>query len=141
MSRSTTMSRVVFAVFAALAVLCSIPSLRAQDKEKGEIKRSVLMKHDATVVPGEEELLTQVELMPGAAEAKHTHPGDLSGYVQEGTLTLNVEDKPAETVSAGKAFFVPANSVHWGENKGTTPVKVVAAFVTPKGKPLTVPAK
>ncbi len=137
MSRMRVMVAVIAAVFAMSLVIS--PLLCAQDK--GEIKRHVLEKHDLATVPNHEGILAQVELMPGAAEGKHTHPGELLGNVQDGTLTLHVEGKPDATLKSGESFFIPADTIHWGENKGTTPVKVVAAFVVPKGKPLTTPAK
>jgi quercetin dioxygenase-like cupin family protein len=109
-------------------------------QQVGEIKRTVLMKQEILSVPDHEGLLVQVEFAPGAREPKHTHPGDVFAYVEEGTLTQNLEGTPAVTVKPGETFFVPAGKVHWGENVGKTPVKVLATFVVEKGKPLSSPA-
>jgi quercetin dioxygenase-like cupin family protein len=103
--------------------------------------RTVLTKHDLSGIPGREGLLVQVEFVPGAKEPRHTHPGDLFAYVQEGTITLTMEGKPAATVKQGEVFFVPAGTVHSGENTGKTPVKLLATFVVEKGKPLTTPVQ
>jgi len=126
--------------FTTFLILSSVLTLCAQEKRELP-KRAVLMKNDLGTVPGHEGIVSQVELAPGVQEAKHTHPGELLGYVQEGTLTLHVEGKPIATLNAGQAFFVPADTVHWGENEGKTPNKVISTFVVPKGKPLTSPAK
>lgn len=103
-------------------------------------KRNILMKQDLSNFPGHEGVVAQVEFVPGAREPKHTHPGDIFGYVQEGTLTLGVEGMQTVTVKPGEVFFVPAGKVHWGENAGSTPAKALATFVLEKGKPLASPA-
>jgi len=102
---------------------------------------AVLMKNDLGTVAGHEGVVSTVELAPGVREPKHTHPGELLGYVQEGTISVHVDGKPTATVNAGQAFFVPADTVHWGENEGKTLCKVIATFVVPKDKPLSSPAK
>lgn len=104
-------------------------------------KRNILTKQDLSNFPGHEGVVAQVEFAPGAREGRHTHPGDIFVYVLEGTLTVGVEGKPVMTVKPGEVFFIPAGKVHWGENAGNAPVKVIAAFVVEKGKPLTSPAQ
>jgi quercetin dioxygenase-like cupin family protein len=39
-------------------------------------------------------IINILECAPGAREVRHTHPGPLSGYVLEGTLTLEHEGRP-----------------------------------------------
>jgi quercetin dioxygenase-like cupin family protein len=123
----------------AVVLAFTASGLLAQDK--GEIKRKMLTKQELASAPGHEAVLSQVEMAPGAAEAKHTHPGELLGFVDEGTLTLNVEGHPAATLKRGESFFVPAGTVHWGENHSQAPVRVVATIILEKGKPPSSPAK
>jgi quercetin dioxygenase-like cupin family protein len=125
---------VVFATFLALSSVVAA-------QQVGEIKRNVLTKQDLGSVPGHEGVVAQVEIAPGAREGRHTHPGEVFAYVEEGALVLNVEGKPTVTVKAGETFFIPAEVVHWGENMGKTPCKLLATFVVEKGKPLSSPAK
>jgi quercetin dioxygenase-like cupin family protein len=127
-------------VFAMFVILSCVPALHAQENRPLP-KRTVLMTNDLGTFPGHQGVVSEVELAPGVKEAKHTHPGELLGYVQQGALTLYVEGKPTTTVKAGQAFFVPANTVHWGENEGKTACKVTSTLVVPKGQPLTSPAK
>jgi quercetin dioxygenase-like cupin family protein len=108
--------------------------------QPGAPTRNVLTKQDLTGLPGREGVVAKVEFAPGAKETKHTHPGDVFVYVQEGSLVVNIEGQPTITVKAGEVFFVPAGKVHWGENTGTTTAKTVATFVVEKGKPLASPA-
>ncbi len=126
---------VVITSFVALSYASGVPA------QQPGAKRTVLTKQDLSGIPGREGLLVQVELAPGAKEPRHTHPGDLFAYVQEGTITLTIEGKPTATVKQGEVFVVPAGAVHSGENTGKTPVKLLATFVVEKGKPLTTPVQ
>ena len=138
MKRSKLIPVMVAVVFATFLALSSVLTLHAQ--QIGEIKRTVLTKQDLSA-PGREGIMVMVELAPGAREAKHTHPGELFAYVQEGTIIQNQEGTPTVTVKSGEAYFVPAEKVHWAECAGKTPCKVLVAFVVEKGKPLASPAK
>jgi quercetin dioxygenase-like cupin family protein len=104
-------------------------------------KRTVLTQMDLSGIPGHEGVMVVTELAPGAKEPRHTHPGDIFAFVQEGTITVSMEGKPTATVKQGEVFVVPAGTVHSGENAGKTPVKVLVTFVVEKGKPLTTPAQ
>jgi quercetin dioxygenase-like cupin family protein len=138
MNRANLMAVIVVVVFVTCLTLSWAPALHAQQTGA---KRTILTKQDLSNFPAHEGVVAEVEFTPGAREPKHTHPGDIFGYVQEGTLTLSVEGKPIATVKAGEVFFVPAGKVHWAENAGERPVKVVATFVVEKGKPLTSPVQ
>jgi quercetin dioxygenase-like cupin family protein len=138
MKHSKLIPVMVAVVFATFLALSSVLTLHAQ--QIGEIKRNVLTKQDLSA-PGREGLLVLVELAPGAREARHTHPGELFAYVQEGAIIQNQEGTPTVTVKAGEAYFVPTGTVHWAECAGPTPCKVLVAFVLEKGKPLSSPAK
>lgn len=133
-------SRPILVMVALVGLLALSSVLILQAQQVGEIKRNMLAKQD-TSIPGYEGVVAQVEFAPGSREAKHTHPGDVFAYLQEGTIVLDVEGKPTTTVKAGEVFFIPAGKVHWGENKGTTPAKALVTFVVEKGKPLSSPAK
>ncbi len=127
------------AIMAAVTFL-TLPCLFVLHAQPDAPKRNILTKQDLSGFPGHEGVVALVEFAPGAQEPKHTHPGDVFGYVQEGSLTLHVEGQPTATVKQGEVFFVPAGKVHWGVNAGTATVKTVATFVVEKGKPLASPA-
>ena len=133
LNRALTASLAVAAVaFAGATVLHAQPVV--------EIKRALLIKHDASIA-GRESVMSSVVIPPNAAEERHTHPGDLTGYVVSGTLTLEVEGQPTATVKPGEAFFIPAEKIHRGVNKGSVPVQIVAELYVEKGKPLAPAAK
>jgi quercetin dioxygenase-like cupin family protein len=122
-----------------LAGILTITLAHAQESTPGA-KRTVLEQKDLSV-PGYEGVLVRTELVPGAHEPLHTHPGDYFAYVLEGTVTLTLEGHEALKKKAGEVFFVPAGVVHGASNDGTTPVKLLVTFIVEKGKPLTTPVK
>ncbi len=126
------------AIMGAVVFVTCISVLIAQP---AGAKRTILMQQDLTGFPGHEGVVARVELAAGGREPKHTHPGDIFICVQEGTLAVGMEGKAPVTVKPGEVFFVPAGKVHWGENTGTTSVKVLATYLVEKGKPLTSPAQ
>jgi quercetin dioxygenase-like cupin family protein len=132
----TSKSPAIMASAIFLALSCFFVLHAQQDAPK----RNVLVKQDLTGFPGHEGVVALVEFPPGSREPKHTHPGDVFAYVQEGTLTQYVDGQPTTTVKQGEVFFVPAGKVHWAVNGGTTGAKLVASFVVEKGKPLASPA-
>ena len=90
--------------------------------------------------PGYQTIINVLEFAPGAREVRHTHPGPLSGYVLEGTLTLEHEGRPTTAYKAGEAFYVDAGKIHVGINDSAAPLKFIATLVVEKDKPASSPA-
>lgn len=132
--------KLTLAATVAVAVLASVSGTEALNAQQDPIQRKVLQKKDLSV-QGREGVMAAVEIAPGGAEARHTHPGDLMAYVVEGTLVLEVEGKPTVNLKAGDSLFIEAGKVHQGKNFGRTPTKLIAAFFVEKGKPLTSQVK
>ena len=126
----------LFSTLAAFAI-AGLGVLEARQASTApSVKRSVLLKQDMTI-PGREVVMAAVEIPPGGAEGKHTHPAEVFVFVEEGTLELEVEGKPTVTLKAGDVFTIAPGQVHQGLNKSSAPVKLHAVFVAEKGKPLT----
>ena len=100
------------------------------------VTRKVLLQQDLAV-PGYTTALIAVEIPVGVREGKHTHPGTLVAYIQEGTLTLDYEGKPTKSYKAGDTFYVEPGKIHEGINNGSTLVKILATFIGEKGKQIT----
>jgi quercetin dioxygenase-like cupin family protein len=99
------------------------------------ITRIDLQRHDLSV-PGREVVQVRVELAPGVAFPKHTHPGEEIIYVLEGTWEYTVEGKPPVTLKAGDVLFIPAGTIHAAKNVGSGNGAELATYVVEKGKPL-----
>ena len=103
------------------------------------IQRTVVYRADVSV-PGREGVVVRVEIAPGGAAGRHTHPGDEISYVMEGEGEILVDGQPARKVKAGDGLVVPAGATHDARNTGTVPLKLVGVYVVEKGKPLASPA-
>jgi len=119
---------------AASSLIATQPVLSAA----APVVRKVLMQQD--VPNGAQLSVVSVEIPVGGREGRHTHPGPLIVYVQEGALTLDYEGKPTVTYKVGETFSVDAGKIHEGINNGNVPIKALASFVTPKGAALTAQA-
>jgi quercetin dioxygenase-like cupin family protein len=60
--------------------------------------------------------------------------------VLEGTILLEQEGKPAVTLSAGKTFLIPPNTIHNATNTTSSVARVLANYIVEKGKPVATPA-
>jgi quercetin dioxygenase-like cupin family protein len=125
----------VVLVFSSFGLLLATPAT-----QQPNVTRKILLKQDAPV-SGYEEDLVAVEIPAGGREGRHTHPGSVIIYVQEGTLTFDCEGKPTATYKPGDTLYVEPDKIHEGRNLGNAPVKVLATFLVRKGVPLTSPAQ
>jgi quercetin dioxygenase-like cupin family protein len=101
--------------------------------------RHVLFKEGISI-PGREAVMVMVELPPGAAEGRHTHPAEVFAFVLQGAPTLEVEGQPPRALKEGDVFRMPPNRVHQAINDGGVTVKLAAVFIAEAGKPLTAQA-
>jgi quercetin dioxygenase-like cupin family protein len=141
MKRINLLVVVTLALGIALGLLGS-QMLSAQDNLKSG---TVLQRTTLEGAPGWEAILVQRIVPPGAASGKHTQSGNEIVYIQEGSVILEVQGKPAVTVKAGEAFTTAAGEVHNVKNASSSaPVKALAFYVAKKGarmEDLAVPAK
>jgi quercetin dioxygenase-like cupin family protein len=130
-------TRIMVAVALILASALAPGTVLAQQQG---VKRTDLQRHDLSV-PGREVIQVRVELAPGVAFPKHSHPGEEIVYVLEGSLEYEVEGKPPVTLMAGDVLFVPAGAVHSAKNVGSGNGAELATYLVEKGKPLVVLAE
>src|SRR5258705_10077496 len=122
------------AATAALLPATVLAPPAAQAQPSG-IKRTDLQRHDLSA-PGREAVQVRVDLAPGVASGKHTHPGEEIIYVLEGSLEYQIEGKPPITLKAGDVLFIPAGTVHSARNVGSVTGSELATYIVEKGKPL-----
>ena len=113
----------------------SVLALPVAQAQPAGITRTDLQQHDLSV-PGREAVQVRVDLAPGVAFGKHTHPGEEIIYVLAGTLEYQLEDKPPVTLKAGDVLFIPAGTVHSAKNVGSGTGSELATYIVEKGKPL-----
>jgi len=133
--------RTAAASFLALLAFAAAADAAAQAAASAPvpaIKRTLLQRTD--IAPDREVILGIAEIPPGLAAGRHTHFGLETGYVIEGSASLEVEGEMPRLLKAGDSYTIPAGKVHDAKTVGDKPVKVLATYVVEKGKPLATPA-
>jgi quercetin dioxygenase-like cupin family protein len=127
-----------FAAAAGLAVAIAQTPAPATQVTQG-IKRTIVQKMD---VPGTnmETIVAVVEIAANFKAGRHTHPGDVTGYVSEGEFFITFDGQSEKLLKAGESIFVPNATVH-DEGTRDKPAKLFAVYVLEKGKPLASPVK
>ncbi len=130
----------IAAIVAGITLFSICATFAVQAQEKPHVKRNIVLK-EAMSIPDREAVMALVELPPGAAEGRHTHPAEVYAFVLEGEITQEIEGKPTVTLKAGDVFHVSPGLIHQATNNGSVTAKLAAVFVAEKGKPLTTPVK
>ena len=109
------------------------------DDGKARPNSGILMSRDLPGAPGKEALVITVEYPPGGASAPHRHDASVFVYVLEGSVVMQVDGKPAETLAAGQTFYEGPDDVHRVSKNAsaTQPAKLLVFMVKDKGKPAT----
>lgn len=123
----------------ASLMACAVLAQPARAQQTG-IKRTDLQRHDLSA-SGREAVQVRVDIEPGVAFPRHTHPGEEIIYVLAGSLEYDVEGRPPVTLRAGDVLFVPAGTVHAAKNVGSDTASELATYIVEKGKPLVTLAK
>jgi quercetin dioxygenase-like cupin family protein len=130
------MSMKMARVMAAAALIAgSIFAVSMGQAQQAGIKRTDLQRHDLSV-PGREAVQVRVDIDPGVAFGRHTHPGEEIIYVLDGSLEYEIEGKPPITLKAGDVLFIPAGTIHAAKNVGSGTASELATYIVEKGKPL-----
>ena len=125
------------ALLLATAIVAFTAAVDAQTPAPA-IKRTLLQRID--IAPDREVVLGMAEIPPGMAAGRHTHFGTETGYVAEGSASLEIEGETPKLLKAGDSYVIPAGKVHDAKTVGDKPVKVIATYIVEKGKPLATPA-
>jgi quercetin dioxygenase-like cupin family protein len=123
------------AIVVGAVVLIAGGAVHVARAQQPSTRRTDLQRHDLSA-PGREAIQVRVDLAPGVAFGKHTHPGEEIIYVLEGSLEYQVGDKPPVTLKAGDVLFIPAGTVHSARNVGSVTGSELATYIVEKGKPL-----
>jgi quercetin dioxygenase-like cupin family protein len=132
---SNLLIKTVRAFAIAALVNATILAPQAAQAQLSGVKRFDLQRHDLSI-PGHEAVQVRVDIAPGVAFPKHSHPGEEIIYVLEGTFEYQIEDKPPVTLKAGDVLFVPAGAAHSAKNVGNVTASELATYIVEKGKPL-----
>ena len=135
---------VALAAFAGLAQAQEVKPLAETSQEPNSVKswqtgihRTDLLHQDLDV-SGHEVIQARVDIEPGVASPKHSHPGAEVAFVLEGTFEYQLEGRPPVTLKAGDSLFIPAGVSHVAKNIGGSKASELATYIVKKGEPLLV---
>ena len=117
-----------------VTAVLALASSAAWTQQTG-IRRTELQRHDLSI-PGREAVQVRVDIDPGHAFGRHTHPGEEIIFVLEGALEYEVDGKAPVTLKAGDVLFIPAGAVHAARNAGSVVASELATYIVEKGKPI-----
>jgi len=118
-----------------LAALASIAPSAATDRAAAsDAVVAQLIARDLIGVPGKEVTLETVEYPPGGKSPPHRHHAQVFVYVLEGSLRMQVQGSPTETLGPGGTFYESPDDVHVvSENASQTkPAKFLVVMVKDK---------
>lgn len=83
----------------------------------------------------------RVVLDPGQAAGLHTHPGDVTGYVENGLIAYELDGQPMPELRAGDVFFEPAGGIvrRFDNLSAEAPATFIAFYLLTIGLPLIEP--
>ncbi len=87
--------------------------------------------------------LIEVTFAPETSSPPHYHPGEVVGYVAEGTLEFKIAGKPLKVLQAGDTFFEPTMIRHEVARNpdANKTCRIIVTMIHPKeAKRLTIPA-
>lgn len=102
-----------------------------------------LITKDLAGFPGEQALMYTVDFPPGFSSPVHRHNAQVSVYVLEGSVVMQVRGQKELTLGPGQTFYEDPNDVHIVSRNAssTNPAKFLVFLINKKGAPLVIPAK
>lgn len=102
-----------------------------------------LMSNALAEVSGKEVLMYTVDFPPGFSSPVHRHNAQVSLYVLEGSVVMQVKGGKEITLRAGQSFYEGLSDIHVVSRNAssTEPAKFLVFLIKKKAAPLVIPAK
>jgi quercetin dioxygenase-like cupin family protein len=102
-----------------------------------------LMSHGLAVDASTEVLMYTVDFPAGFSSPVHRHNAQVSVYVLEGSVVMQVKGGEEVTLTPGQSFYESPNDVHVVSRNASSrkPAKFLVFLIKKKGAPLVVSAK
>ncbi|MEA2703005.1 MAG: hypothetical protein QOD63_950 [Actinomycetota bacterium] len=107
----------------------------AASKTPASFKRTELQRLPSPV-PGWEIVQSLAEIPEGIASGRHSHPGPEVGYIVQGDVAMEFDDRPTLALHAGDPFLIPPGIIHNARNAGTVTTKMLSTYVVDDTQPL-----
>ena len=135
-------------LLASLSIATLIPSStlmaqKAATSPSAEETITMLLTKDVVGFPGEQSLMYTVDFPPGFSSPIHRHNAQVSVYVLEGSVVMQVRGQKELTLGPGQSFYEDPDDIHIVSRNAsrTKPAKFLVFLINKKGAPLVIPAK
>ncbi|WP_170167107.1 cupin domain-containing protein [Paracoccus methylarcula] len=99
-----------------------------------------VLKTDLMGVDGTEANIVEFDVGAGWETERHTHPGHVFVYMQEGSILVDVDGKEPQTYTAGDAFYeLPDKPMTARTASADEGARFIVFQVGPTGEPIMVP--
>ena len=118
-------------------------TLMAQKAATAQETITPLMTKDLAGSPDEQILIYTVDFPPGFSSPIHRHNAQVSVYVLEGSVVMQVKGQQELTLLPGQTFYEGPNDIHIVSRNAssTKPAKFLVFLIHKKGTPLVIPAE
>jgi quercetin dioxygenase-like cupin family protein len=102
-----------------------------------------IMTHALAAAPGSEALMYTVDFPPGFSSSIHRHDAQVSVYVLEGSVVMQVKGGKELTLGPGQSFYENPNDIHVVSRNASNskPAKFLVFLIHKKDTPLVIPVK
>ena len=138
--------RMLAVIFLITGALISTGTLMAQKAVAPPTQQetiTMLLTKDLAGVPGEQVLMYTVDFPPGFSSPIHRHDAQVSVYVLEGSVVMQVRGGKEMTLTPGQSFYEGPDDIHIVSRNAssTKPAKFLVFLINKKGALLMIPAK
>ena len=134
MASSRRMSVLAFLITSALIITSP---LMAQETI------TPIMTHALADTSGKEVLMYTVDFPPGFSSPVHRHDAQVSLYVLDGSVVMQVKGGKETTLGPGQSFYENPNDIHVVSRNASSskPAKFIVFLIHKKDAPLVIPVK
>jgi quercetin dioxygenase-like cupin family protein len=139
---SKPMLLLAFLITSALITTSTLMAQKAITPPAHETITPLITK-DLAGLPGEQVLMYTVDFPPGFSSPIHRHNAQVSVYVLEGSVVMQVRGGKEMTLTPGQSFYEDPNDIHVVSRNAssTKPAKFLVFLINKKDAPLVIPAK
>jgi quercetin dioxygenase-like cupin family protein len=132
-----TFKRILALSLLAAGTLVSTRPLMAQETI------TPIMTHALAAASGSEALMYTVDFPPGFSSPIHRHDAQVSVYVLEGSVVMQVKGGKELTLGPGQSFYETPNDIHVVSRNASNsmPAKFLVFLIHKKDAPLVIPVK
>jgi quercetin dioxygenase-like cupin family protein len=141
---STGLKQILTLAFLVAGALTAASTLMAQNTPPTAHETvTPLITKDLAGLPGEQVLMYTVDFPPGFSSPVHRHNAQVSVYVLEGSVVMQVRGQKELKLGPGESFYEDPNDIHVVSRNAssTKPAKFLVFLINKKGAPLVIPAK